>query len=134
MKYFIMIMLLVVSPVNAAELSTVTSKTAVISVKDKTTAGTMIVSKYLDSKASYDEVKKELSFTVNETSSKPSWRLVHDGTTVLSFMYSKGITGTIYKIYEGSYDDCLKEIEALKLEVSDEILDMAAMQYKSLNK
>ncbi len=86
-------------------------------VKDSVTADALIASKYADAAAVYDDEEKTLRFFVNETESATfSWRLIHDGKRVIDLMYTKGVTSSIYKIFEAdSAQKCLDEIAQLKL-------------------
>ena len=68
----------------------------------------------------YDNIKKELTVNYNEvTSEKETWRLIYYNGKVLNLFESKGTTQTISNLYVGTYEDCLEEIERLKLQVLD---------------
>jgi len=68
----------------------------------------------------YDNVKKELTVNYNEaTSEKETWRLIYYDGKVLNLFESKGTTQTISNLYVGTYEDCLKEIDRLKLQALD---------------
>jgi len=68
----------------------------------------------------YDNIKKELTVNYNEvTSEKETWRLIYYNGKVLNLFESKGTTQTISNLYVGTYEDCLKEIDRLKLQALD---------------
>ena len=74
----------------------------------------------------YDNIKKELTVNYNEvTSEKETWRLIYYNGKVLNLFESKGTTQTISNLYVGTYEDCLKEIDRLKLQdLDDNFIDM----------
>ena len=74
----------------------------------------------------YDNIKKELTVNYNEvTSEKETWRLIYYNGKVLNLFESKGTTQTISNLYVGTYEDCLKEIDRLKLQaLDDNLIDM----------
>jgi hypothetical protein len=54
---------------------------------------------------------------VNKTDSELSWRLVHDGTKIISLFESDGITQTIHTIFLAPTEaECQTEIYFLNLE------------------
>jgi hypothetical protein len=131
MKTLYILFLLLPGIAFAQTTGTVTTKTVKVPVADKATADSMKAVEYLKEKAVYDDVRKELSFPVNEVGKADvwSWRLVHDGKAVIDFSYSNGTTGTIFELYEGTYNDCRKKISDLALEITDEQDKMAAAQF-----
>ena len=91
-------------------------KTRIIAVKDKATFNLLIVKNVLEANAVYNSLTKQATFKVNEVGPSKSWRLVHDGKKVITLFYSKGITSSIYTIFEAdSAQKCLDEIKRLNL-------------------
>lgn len=54
---------------------------------------------------------------VNKTDNSLSWRLIHDGTKVISLFHSSGVTMTAYNIFLApTIEECETEIYVLNLE------------------
>lgn len=52
----------------------------------------------------------------NKSTSAKSWRLVHDGSTVVALFESEGTTETIHYLFEADTEkECLAEVERLSL-------------------
>lgn len=59
--------------------------------------------------------------TIYETSKDQSWRLVHDGSTLLALFQSEGITGTKNTLFEAdTRNECIAEAQRLGLAGLDE--------------
>lgn len=66
--------------------------------------------------ATYDEVRKELRITVNESPPKLCWRLVY--STKHKFVHlieSEGVTSAIWNMMCGTEQECLNKIKELNL-------------------
>jgi hypothetical protein len=54
---------------------------------------------------------------VNKTDSELSWRLIHDGSKVISLFESSGVTRTMHTIFLAATEEqCQTEIYSLNLE------------------
>lgn len=134
MKKTLLIIPLIASAVYAQDLREATVKQATIIVKDEAAYSALPSRDYLKEKMSYDAVKKEVAFAYNETRlTIPTWVLVHDKKRVISMQYTKGKVMTVYEIYDGTYDDCLKQIATLGLEFDDEQKQMATAEYSRIS-
>jgi len=51
-----------------------------------------------------------------------SWRLVHDGATVIALFESEGYTSTIHNLFVGTEAECRAEVARLNLAFSVEVL------------
>ena len=100
----------------SAQISMISQKQRILSVRDITSLEKYVVTKVPSADCSYDEAKRLLSFKVNECGPKESWRLVHDGKRVITLFLSDGITSSIYHIFEAdTARKCLDEITRLGL-------------------
>ena len=68
---------------------------------------------------SWNPLTGKLTFDVNVSSPAKSWRLVYWAGRVRDLFESEGRTWTINNLFCGTEDDCLKEIERLKIEKED---------------
>ena len=63
------------------------------------------------------------SHTVARSSKEKSWRLVHDGKTVLDLFESEGFTETINTLFTGTETECRNEIARLGLVLTPEVVE-----------
>lgn len=64
----------------------------------------------------YDKEKELLTGNVNKSTSKLSWRLVHDGNKVISKYECSGITSTVYPLFVAKTEKEIQDkIKALGL-------------------
>lgn len=55
--------------------------------------------------------------TINQTDADMSWRLVHDGTSIISLFQSSAVTHSVYTIFlAATEEECQTEIYSLNLE------------------
>ena len=59
---------------------------------------------------------------VSESGSAKSFRLVHDGSSVLSFFEGQGVTSTKYQLFYGTVQECLNEISSKGLTESNQFV------------
>ncbi len=62
------------------------------------------------------------SWTLSESSRELSWRLVHDGVSVLALFESEGVTGTKFTLFTGTRAACDAEIARLGLSAEIEVV------------
>jgi len=114
-KYLILILIIPVLAFGQASFDE-NRVTREISCKDSTTANAKVVSSFPYAEPYYNNTTKTLEFKVNEVGPRESWRLVHDGKKVITVFFSKGITSSIYYIFQAdSGAKCTEEINRLKL-------------------
>ena len=70
---------------------------------------------------SWNPLIGKLTFDVNVSQSAKSWRLVYWGGKVCDLFESEGRTWTINNLFCGTEEDCLKEIERLRIGDVDEL-------------
>jgi len=110
---FAMIIVLMTSPVIA---ETVKQKTMTVKCENLKEFNALPVSTFSIANPAYSDKEHKVSFTVNSfASDKPCWRLVHDGVRVIALFESSGITETVYTLFVGTREECMKEVERLKL-------------------
>lgn len=75
--------------------------------------------------------------TIYETSKGQSWRLVHDGSTLVALFQSEGITATKNTLFEAATrDECIAEAQRLGLEglgewIAKDTAEQLASAYKT---
>jgi len=75
-----------------------------------------------DGKATYDNITKKVTLTLNESPNKKCWRLVWDrNKNVIGFFESSGITRTYHDLYCGTKEECLNTIKNINLIIGEEI-------------
>jgi len=110
---FVVIIILMTSPVIA---ETVKQKTMTVKCENLKEFNALPISMFSIANPAYSDKEHKVSFTVNSfASDKPCWRLVHDGTRVITLFESAGITETVYTLFVGPRGECMKEIERLNL-------------------
>lgn len=76
---------------------------------------------FVEGKATYSSIDKELTLTVNESMNKLCWRVVYNlKYGFIHFFESNGVTSAIWDMFCGTKQECLKEAGRLGLVLPEE--------------